>query len=70
MDECCSVFSPPEFQVTDSRIGRKANRPHKEVTRALLEHMAAGAVVDIGANCGYFSLLAASRGARVYAFAR
>jgi FkbM family methyltransferase len=39
-----------------------------EVTRALLEHMAAGAVVDIGANCGYFSLLAASRGARVYAF--
>jgi FkbM family methyltransferase len=39
-----------------------------DVTRTLLEHMAPGYIVDIGANCGYFSLLAASRGAPVYAF--
>jgi FkbM family methyltransferase len=38
-----------------------------EVTRVFLEHMG-GCVLDIGANCGYFSLLAASRGARAYAF--
>jgi FkbM family methyltransferase len=39
-----------------------------DVTRAFLSHMGQGVVVDIGANCGYFSLLAASRGANVYAF--
>src|ERR1700722_13638338 len=38
-----------------------------EVTRVFLEHMGE-CVLDIGANCGYFSLLAASRGARAYAF--
>lgn len=39
-----------------------------EVTEVFLEHMAQGAVIDIGANCGWFSLLAASRGAEVWAF--
>jgi FkbM family methyltransferase len=39
-----------------------------EVTRAFLQHRGDGAVIDIGANCGYFSFLAASRGATVYAF--
>src|SRR5215471_21586931 len=39
-----------------------------EVTKAFLEHMGDGAVIDIGANCGYFSLLARSRGADVWAF--
>jgi FkbM family methyltransferase len=39
-----------------------------ETTSAFLAHMGQGAVIDIGANCGYFSLLAASRGAEVWAF--
>src|SRR5438309_72788 len=38
-----------------------------EVTVVFTEHIGSGAVIDIGANCGYFSLLAASRGAGVYA---
>lgn len=38
-----------------------------EVTRLFLQHMGSGAVLDVGANCGYFSLLARSRGAEVYA---
>jgi len=38
-----------------------------EVTRVFLQYVARGYVLDIGANCGYFSLLAASRGAHVYA---
>jgi hypothetical protein len=39
-----------------------------EVTRVFLEHMARGSVVDIGANCGYYAFLAASRGVYAYAF--
>jgi FkbM family methyltransferase len=39
-----------------------------EVTQAFLDHMGDGVVIDIGANCGYFSLLARSRGADVWAF--
>jgi FkbM family methyltransferase len=39
-----------------------------EVTHAFLDHMGDGAVIDIGANCGYFSLLARSHGADVWAF--
>ena len=35
-----------------------------EVTRAFLDHMGTDAVIDIGANCGYFSMLAASGGAQ------
>jgi FkbM family methyltransferase len=38
-----------------------------EVTDLLLKY-ARGCVIDIGANCGYFSLLACSLGATVYAF--
>jgi FkbM family methyltransferase len=40
-----------------------------EVTRAFMEHLKPdSSVLDIGANCGYFSLLACSLGATVYAF--
>jgi FkbM family methyltransferase len=39
-----------------------------EVTDVFLDHMGTGAVLDIGANCGYFTMLAASLGAKVYAF--
>jgi FkbM family methyltransferase len=53
----------------DSLIGASIGYGYEpEVTRVFLEHLADGAVVDIGANCGYFSMLAASRGATVYAF--
>lgn len=38
------------------------------VTQAFLAHIGDGAVIDIGANCGYFSLLARSYGANVWAF--
>src|SRR6266481_945736 len=36
----------------------------ERITRAL----GGGAVYDVGANCGYYSLLAAQAGATVYAF--
>jgi FkbM family methyltransferase len=39
-----------------------------EVTQTFLEHLGDGSVIDIGANCGYFSLLAASRRSHVFAF--
>jgi FkbM family methyltransferase len=39
-----------------------------DVARAFVERMGNGTVIDLGANCGYYSLLAASRGASVYAF--
>src|SRR4030095_1975755 len=39
-----------------------------EVTGVFLDHLGTGTVVDIGASCGYFSLLAQSKGAEVYAF--
>jgi FkbM family methyltransferase len=39
-----------------------------ETTSTFLAHMGQGAVLDIGANCGYFTLLAASRGREVWAF--
>jgi len=39
-----------------------------EVTQVFLDHLGTGLVIDVGANCGHFTMLAASRGAAVYAF--
>lgn len=58
------------FVATDDWLIAPAIRAGYEpdVSEAFLEHLGEGRVLDIGANCGYFSFLAASHGSHVYAF--
>jgi FkbM family methyltransferase len=74
LDDGAEIASLEGFQIYVARNDRfitpgiRAGCYEPGVTRAFLEHLDDGVVLDIGANCGYFSLLAASRGRTVYAF--
>lgn len=58
------VASDDQLIAPDIRSGYQP-----EVTRVFTEHLRADScVLDIGANCGYYSLLACSFGCEVYAF--
>jgi len=50
--------------------GIRTNAYEPEVTKAFTHELTrkAGAAIDIGANCGWYSMLAASHGREVYAF--
>ena len=61
------VVAPDWNAVNREVAATRAYEPH--VTRQVAARLRPGmAFVDLGANCGYFSLLAASSGARVHAF--